>query len=230
MEPPGLCSACVAPARLCLACASAADSCWVLTPSERAAAANIGDDVSARPAANSGWSAALTRAVLTCNSWATAAVIAVMALPLLGGPGAGGLGAARLLAGGRGLCGGAGLSACRRRRRGAAARGESRGDRCGGGNHPGPVAHADPPRVRGLRPTEPGGTQAGRRSSLPRPKKAAPPPAPVICLRSPATRPPGRTLQCGHCRSPARWPGSACEAARIQQAVRRRGKGRTELA
>jgi hypothetical protein len=48
----------------------------VLTPSERAAAANIGDDVSARPAANSGWSAALTRAVLTCNSWATAAVIA----------------------------------------------------------------------------------------------------------------------------------------------------------
>ena len=58
-----------------MACASAADSCCVLTPSERAAAANTGDDVSARPAANSGRSAALTRAVLTCSSWATAAVI-----------------------------------------------------------------------------------------------------------------------------------------------------------
>src|SRR6266568_1623751 len=56
------------PPRLCLACMSAVDSCWVLTPSERAAAANAGDDVSARPAANSGWSAALTRAVLTCSS------------------------------------------------------------------------------------------------------------------------------------------------------------------
>src|SRR6266566_4763993 len=64
------------PARLCLACASAADSCCLLTPSERAAAANTGDDVSARPAANSGRNAALTRAVLTCSSWATAAVIA----------------------------------------------------------------------------------------------------------------------------------------------------------
>src|SRR5207248_2896251 len=64
------------PARFCLACASAADSCWVLTPSERAAALNTGDDVSARPATNTGCSAALTRAVLTSNSWATAAVIA----------------------------------------------------------------------------------------------------------------------------------------------------------
>src|SRR6266568_4674186 len=63
-------------ARLCLACMSAVDSCWVLTPSERAAAANAGDDVSAWPAANSGWSAALTRAVLTCSSPATAATIA----------------------------------------------------------------------------------------------------------------------------------------------------------
>ena len=48
----------------------------MLTPSERAAAENTGDDVSPRPAANSGRNAALTRAVLTCNSWATAAVIA----------------------------------------------------------------------------------------------------------------------------------------------------------
>src|SRR6266568_656260 len=64
------------PARLCLACASAADSCWVLTPSERAAAANADDDVSAWPAANSGWSAALTRAALTCSSPATTATIA----------------------------------------------------------------------------------------------------------------------------------------------------------
>jgi hypothetical protein len=48
----------------------------VLTPSARAAAANAGDDVSAWPAANSGWSAALTRAVLTCRSRATAATIA----------------------------------------------------------------------------------------------------------------------------------------------------------
>ena len=78
---------------------------------------------------------------------------------------------ARLLAGGHGLCGGAGLGACRRRYRGGAARGESRGDRCGGGNHPGSVAHANPPRVCGLHPREPGGTQAGRRSSLSRPKK-----------------------------------------------------------
>ncbi len=64
------------PARLCLPCASAADSCWVLTPSERAAAENTGDDLSARPAANNGRNAALTRAVLTCNSRATTAVIA----------------------------------------------------------------------------------------------------------------------------------------------------------
>ena len=55
---------------------SAADSCWVLTPSERAAAANAGDDVSAPPAANSGCSAAPARAALTCSAWATAAVIA----------------------------------------------------------------------------------------------------------------------------------------------------------
>ena len=48
----------------------------MLTPSERAAAANAGDDVSAWPAANSGWSAALTRAALTCSSPATAATIA----------------------------------------------------------------------------------------------------------------------------------------------------------
>src|SRR5262249_58357269 len=63
-------------ARLCLACTSAAFSCPVLTPSARAAAAKADDDVSARPAANSGWSAALTRAELTCNSLATAATIA----------------------------------------------------------------------------------------------------------------------------------------------------------
>src|SRR6202035_578576 len=64
------------PARLCLPAASAADSCWGLTPSERAAAASVGDEESARPAANSGWSAALTRAVLACSVLATAATIA----------------------------------------------------------------------------------------------------------------------------------------------------------
>ena len=53
------------PARPSLACASAADSCWVLTPSERAAAANTGDAESTEPAANNGRSVALTRAVLT---------------------------------------------------------------------------------------------------------------------------------------------------------------------
>ena len=52
-----------------------------------------------------------------------------------------------------------------------AARGESRGDRYGGGDHPGLVAHANPPRICGLHPRETGGTQAGRRSSLSRPKK-----------------------------------------------------------
>src|SRR5215831_333156 len=61
---------------LCLACASAVSSCWALTPSERAAAANAGDDVSAWPAANSGRNAALTRAVLTCSVLATAATSA----------------------------------------------------------------------------------------------------------------------------------------------------------
>src|SRR6266516_7380145 len=55
---------------------SAADSCPALTPSARAAAANAGDAVSAWPAANSGRSAALTRAALTCSSSATAATIA----------------------------------------------------------------------------------------------------------------------------------------------------------
>src|SRR5215470_6798071 len=48
----------------------------MLTPSERAAAATSGDDESARPAANNGWSAASTRAVLTCSASATAAAIA----------------------------------------------------------------------------------------------------------------------------------------------------------
>ena len=61
-----------------MACLSAVFSCWVLTPSERAAAANA-DDGSAWPAANSGRSAALTRAVLTCSALATAAVIAAWA-------------------------------------------------------------------------------------------------------------------------------------------------------
>ena len=63
-EPPVPFWACLPPPRLSLACASAADSCWVLTPSEPAAAAKAGDDVLARPAANSGWSAALTRSCL----------------------------------------------------------------------------------------------------------------------------------------------------------------------
>src|SRR6185437_10006006 len=77
LAPPRLCPACVAAARLCLACMSAVASCWVLTPSERAAAAKAGEDVSARPAANSGRSAALTLAVLTCSAAATDAVIAL---------------------------------------------------------------------------------------------------------------------------------------------------------
>src|SRR5262249_59057726 len=55
---------------------SAVSSCRALTPSERAAAANAGDDVSAPPAANSGRNAAFTRAVLRCSSLATAAAIA----------------------------------------------------------------------------------------------------------------------------------------------------------
>src|SRR5262249_29660393 len=76
LGPPGSGLGCVPRAGVCLACASAADSCWVLTPSERAAAANTSDDVSARPAANSGRSATSTRAVLTCSSSATTAVIA----------------------------------------------------------------------------------------------------------------------------------------------------------
>src|SRR5215472_7043657 len=76
LAPPGPCVACWAAARLSLACMSAVDSCWVLTPSARAAAAKAGDDGSAWPASNSGWSAALTRAVLTCNAAATAATIA----------------------------------------------------------------------------------------------------------------------------------------------------------
>ena len=42
-----------------MACTSAVASCWVLTPSELAAAA-MSDDVSAAPDVNSGWSAALT--------------------------------------------------------------------------------------------------------------------------------------------------------------------------
>jgi len=64
LAPSGLRLAYGPAARLCLACASAVCSCPVLTPSARAAAANAGDDVSAWPAANSGWSVALTRAVL----------------------------------------------------------------------------------------------------------------------------------------------------------------------
>ena len=76
LAPRWRCPTCVAEAKLILACASAVFSCWALTPSERAAAASAGDDVSAWPAANSGWSAALTRAVLMCSSRATAAMIA----------------------------------------------------------------------------------------------------------------------------------------------------------
>src|SRR5262249_19098255 len=54
LAPRGRCPTCVAEARLSLACTSAAYSCWALTPSERAAAATVGDDESAWPAANSG--------------------------------------------------------------------------------------------------------------------------------------------------------------------------------
>src|SRR6266480_2005285 len=67
LAPSGACVACWPAARLCLACMSAADSCPALTPSARAAAANAGDAVSAWPAANSGRSAALTRAALACG-------------------------------------------------------------------------------------------------------------------------------------------------------------------
>jgi len=77
LDAPGLCVAGVLPAMLCLACTSAANNCWALTPSERAAATNAGDDVSAPPAANSGRNAAFTRAVLRCSSLATAAAIAL---------------------------------------------------------------------------------------------------------------------------------------------------------
>src|SRR5262249_28971348 len=170
LEPPGLCAACVPPARLRLACTSAADSCWVLTPSERAAAANTGDEVSALPAANSGRNAALTRAVLTCSCWATAAVIA---------------------------------SWTRRSSAGVEPAGFLLADMACGWV-PGLVSVADataapvPPAARAavaaaaaislarlrmrillglwLAPKEPGGTQAGPRNSLSRPKKAAPPP------------------------------------------------------
>src|SRR5437763_1091218 len=61
-------------ARLCLADASAASSWLGLTPSERAAAA-ISFDVVVVFAANSGLSAALTRAGLRCRYLATAAMI-----------------------------------------------------------------------------------------------------------------------------------------------------------
>jgi len=44
------------------------------------------------------------------------------------------------------------VTPCRRRHRGGTARGESRGDHRGGGNHPGSVAHANPPRVGGMHP------------------------------------------------------------------------------
>src|SRR6266568_3300041 len=156
LAPSGLCLAYGPWARLCLACMSAVDSCWVLTPSERAAAANAGDDVSAWPAANSGWSAALTRAVLTCSSLATAATIAscpgrsLADMVLAGAPGlppvadaiAAVLPAARAVV----TAAAAAIILVRLRMRILL----------------GFVACTQ---------REPGGTQAGRRSSLPRPKK-----------------------------------------------------------
>ena len=51
-------------------------SCWALTPRSRAAAWRSGESGSAPPAANSGASAALTRATARCSSLATDAAIA----------------------------------------------------------------------------------------------------------------------------------------------------------